>query len=495
MNLPKLLQGWPSLVLCLLAGATLPIAFAPVGFFPLAIVAPAILLAFWLQASPRRALLQGLLFGIASYGVGVSWVFISIHEFGNTSALLAAMFTFLFVLVLAIFTGLHGYLLRRLFVSNNLSTTLLVFPALWVLMEYLRSTVLTGFPWLLIAYSQVHAPLAGYIPILGEFGVGFLVLFSSALAVVSFKAGKKWFYPAIALIALWLIGAGLMKIQWTQPSNNKWYSVVLVQGNIPQELKWDAAYLDHTLRTYVDLTRPHWRSDIIIWPESAIPIAYQYVQEFIASLDSQAHHHAAALMVGLPMAANEKNYYNSVLMLGQGSGKYFKRHLVPFGEYLPFEKLLRGLIKFFDIPMSDFIAGLNPQANLTAADLWLAPFICYEIAYAEIVRNTLPQAQLLVTTSNDAWFGNSLAPWQHLDIGQFRALQTGRYMLFAGNSGVTAVIDPHGKTIAQVPQFKATVLTSKIQAMQGKTPWITIGTWPIIIFMLLMVSICFFRRK
>lgn len=478
--------GWQGYMLALIAGALTPFAFAPVGFYPLAVLSPAVLLALWSNAAPSRAFTQGLLFGIGSFGVGVSWVFISIHEFGNTAVPLAALLTFLFVILLALFTALQGYLSRRFFTVNPL-TIGFVFPASWVLMEWIRGWIFSGFPWNLMGYSQINSPLAGYIPLIGEYGVSFLVVLSSALLVMFFRLGPYRKAIAIALLLIWSSGIGLNKLEWTQPKNAKQYSAALVQGNVPQELKWNPNYLHDTLKTYLQLTRLHWDKDIIVWPESAIPTAYQYVTNFLEALNTEAKATNTAVIVGIPMQHQyhfEDHFYNALVVLGAGSGIYFKRHLVPFGEYLPLKDLLRGLIAFFNIPMSDFIPGKMAQDNLKIMDLWVAPYICYEIAYAEVVRHNLPQAELLVTTSNDSWFGNSMAPWQHLEIGQFRALQTGRYMLFASNSGVTAIIDPKGRVIAMIPQFKEAVLSGKVQAMIGATPWVKIGTMPVIILLL-----------
>lgn len=486
MRMTIQLQSRIGYFIALLIGVITPFAFAPVGFFPLAIVTPAILLLLWLGATPAQALKQGFLFGIGMFGVGVSWVFISIHEFGNTNVPLAALLTLLFIVILAAYPAITGYLLKRYF-SLSLKASLFIFPALFVLMEWLRGWAFSGFPWLILGYSQIDSPLAGYIPIIGEFGVSFLILLTSALSVYAIKSAK-YIYPTLALILIWGLGFTLTKIEWTAPNNSKWYRVALIQGDIPQELKWSPGYLDKTLKTYLRLTRPQWDKDIIVWPESAIPTAFHYVADFLDALDKEAKEHNTTLITGIPIQEQTKgsfadHFFNSLIVLGHGEGSYAKRHLVPFGEYVPLQALLRGLIGFFDIPMSDFIPGTITQGNLKAGNLAIAPYICYEIAYAEIVRQNLPQAELLVTASNDSWFGNSMAPWQHLEIGRFRAQQAGRYMLFATNSGVSAIIDPKGKIITSIPQFKEAVLTGKVQAMTGATPWVKLGTMPVIILL------------
>ncbi|CAM4467333.1 MAG: Apolipoprotein N-acyltransferase [Legionellaceae bacterium] len=497
MNKLSLLKKGLPYFLVIIAGACTPFAFSPIHFYLFALLTPAILFKVWQKSLPKEAFIQGLLFGISFFSIGVSWVFISIHEFGNTSIFIASLLTFFFILVLAFFIGLQGYLYRRYFSQTSEISSIMTFSALWVIMEWVRSGIFSGFPWLILGYSQIHSALSGYIPILGEYGVSFLLTLSSGLLILFFS-NKKRFLIASIFFMIWLSGFALSKIEWTKPKNLKWYKVALLQGDIPQELKWNPDYLNNTLKTYLELTRQHLTTDIIIWPESAIPTAYQYVNDFLIALNEEAKANNIALIVGIPSIANQKtnfedHYYNGLFTFGKGSGSYFKRHLVPFGEYLPLKKLLHGLIAFFDIPMSDFIPGKMAQEKLKLKDLSAASFICYEIAYPEIVRYQIDTADLLITISNDSWFGNSLAPWQHLEIGQFRALQTGRYMLFASNSGVTAIINPKGIITKIIPQFKTAVLTGEIQAMVGITPWMKIGSLPIIF--LLFLNLLFIKLK
>lgn len=439
------------------------------------------------------------MFGLGLFGVGASWVYISIHEFGNTPAVVAGIITFLFVFILASLIGLTGAVFRRFF-THHLLHTAIAFPALWVLQEWLRSWIFSGFPWLLLGYSQINSPLAGYIPVLGEYGVSFLVTLISALLFLTSHVGKRFGYCLLVMLVILSGGASLRQVNWTQPASDKWYSAALIQGNVPQEMKWNADYLDKTLRTYLTMTRTVWDKDIIVWPESAIPTAYQYAIDFINELGQEAKRTNTALIIGIPVEQQNPGdansyFYNSLMVLGKGEGTYYKRHLVPFGEYLPLKKWLHGLIGFFNIPMSDFIPGEMPQPNLRVLGLAVAPFICYEIAYGNVVRQNLPAAELLVITSNDSWFGNSLAPWQHLEIGQFRSLQTGRYQLFASNSGITAIIDPQGRIVDRIPQFIEAVLIGKVQARTGVTPWVKWGSAPVILFILLIVAIIYIKNR
>lgn len=450
-------------LISLIAGSLLPLAFAPWHYFWLAPIATAILLYIWLKSTPWRAALNGWLFGIGMFGVGTSWVYISIHRFGGASILLSSMLTALFIITLALFIAICGYCMTR-FAPKKF---ILSFPVFWILFEWLRSHLFTGFPWLLLGYSQTNSLLRGYAPIIGVYGISLLVALSAALIAAIFKRRKKIF-PIIILILIWAVGELLVPINWTKPTG-KPITVSIVQGNIPQQLKWSPDQIAPTIQHYKSLTQPYWNNDIIIWPEAAIPLPLPYAQTFVNQISAAAKKHHASLILGIPIQINSQ-YYNAAISLGAGSGKYYKQRLVPFGEYVPFESILRGLFTFFDLPMSEFVKGPTKQDLLHAGNVLIAPYICYEVAYAHLVHRDLPKAQLLITISNDAWFGKSIAAAQHLQIGQMRCLETGRYMLFGTNNGITAIINPQGKIVKRLPRFKSLVLTGKVYAMQGETP-------------------------
>jgi len=498
-------------LLALIAGSLFPLAFAPFHYYCLAILAPAILLRLWQIDNRWQIILRGWLFGVGMFGVGVSWVYVSIHVYGNASAPLAIFFTVLFVFTLALFIAGQGLLFSTLRPAKSFICALIGFPASWVLFEWVRSWLFSGFPWLFIAYSQVASPLRGLIPVLGEYGAGFIVLLTSALFVVIFelisKAVKRqhiaksiWlrlFFAVAVVFSFWVLSFFLNHIVWTK-NQNKPISVSLIQGDIPQELKWSESYLQKTLTLYYDLTRQHWKSELIIWPEGAIPLPLPEAQDFVTQLTNEAKVHHATLLTGIPVqAANQFQYYNAIVALGSGSGHYYKWHLVPFGEYVPFEKIVGNIFQFLDIPMSNFIPGPTKQHDVVAGNTIIGPFICYEIAYGNALEAVLPQAQILVTVSDDAWFGHSLAPAQHLQIGQFRALESGRDLLFATNNGITAIINSMGKVLNSLPQFKIAVLTGFVQPKIGLTPWGRIGNMPFIgvIFLLFAMTWLVNRRE
>lgn len=494
-------KRWGDL-LSFLAGAILLLAFAPLHLYLFALLSPAILLGCWMSASPSRALWRGWLFGMGMFGVGVSWVYVSIHEFGNTAAPLAAILTLLFVSCLAFFPALQGYIFRKISSRNRLLDSLLLFPVTWVLFEWIRSWFLTGFPWLLLGFSQVSSPLRGFIPLIGAYGVAFLILISSGsiyIVLTNIKSNVRRLFTVIPLViilaGIWGGGAYLSDIQWTQPLG-KPLRVAMIQGNIQQDQKWLANQIRPTLRTYYDLTTQHWNSDIIIWPEAAIPIPLKFAKSFLKGLDLQAKKHHVTLITGIPVEVpNRFSFYNAMITLGNGRGHYYKRRLVPFGEFVPFGNLLRGVIALLDIPMSDMKSGPEDQPDLSAGRVKIAPFICYETAYWQDLYRELPAGNVLVTISNDAWFGNSLAPYQHLEMGQFRAMQGGRAMLFSSNNGITAIINAQGEVVKRIPQFVRAVLTGEVQPRSGSTPWIRYGgNTPIILFFWALFLLLFLKR-
>lgn len=483
---PYLKEGF-----ALILGGLLALAFAPVAFYPLAILCPALLLLLWLNCTPQRAFFIGLFFGIGFFTVGVSWVFISIHVFGQTSIVLSLLITGLFIFILALFLGLQGYFLNHFFPDNTRLKRYLVFPSLWTLSEWIRSWIFTGFPWLLLSTSQVNSPLAGYAPLVGGLGITFLVTLSSALLLSLINKIEKYFLcTLLLLIALWTVGYGLNFIHWTR-TVGKPIQVSLIQANVPQAIKWQPNYIQTSLDDYQQLTQAYWNSRLIIWPEAAIPLLKHNALPFLNQLDSEAKQHGTTIITGIPIQQGFQ-YYNGMLALGVDHAHYYKQRLVIFGEYLPWWiSWAQGLLNLLDIPMSSFSPGPPNQSVFKVANLNLGTFICYEIAYPSLIREALPKAQLLLTINDDAWFGHSFALAQHLQIGQFQALVTGRYLLFLSNTGMTAIVNPQGNIQAQLPSFKIRVLTGKVYALSGTTPWVKLGDCPIIIFLVGLVILCY----
>lgn len=482
------------ILICIFAGLILPFAFAPHDLWPIALISPALFL-YGLTDSvspirlttPKRGAWRGFLFGFSFFGVGASWVYVSIHTYGNTNVFFAGLITVLFLLILASFFALLGGLQCRFFSVPHLLC--LTFPSLGVLIEAFLGKFFTGFPWLFLGYSQAVSPLKGYAPLLGVYGVSFLVYLMGALlfSVVFLKSYYRWMSAGLIGILLGL-GAFFSTIQWTHPERSAIH-VALVQGNIPQEIKWDDHYAQRIVDTYVKLSANHWDHSLVVWPEAAIPIPLPMSQPLTSILSTMANRNQATLMTGIPIQDPLKHaYYNSLIVLGANTGTYHKRLLVPFGEYVPMGEWLRGLVGFFNLPMSDMIPGALQQSPLILGQNKIGTFICYEICYPDRVLESLDQKDAFLTViSNDAWFGHSWAAAQHAEIAQFAAIATQRYLALDSNNGITAIIDPHGKFLKTLPPYTTGVLTGTIIPYTGVTPWGNLGNFPLLALFLLFL--------
>lgn len=482
-------HDYPRLI-AFLAGLILPFAFAPFNLAFLAILSATILLFIWMNTSPREAFIRGWWYGFGYFGIGVSWVYVSIHDYGNTPSLIAIALTVVFVAFLGLFQALQGYFLQYFFKDKQTPhwlKALLYFPASWVLIEWIRTWILTGFPWLQLGHSQINAPLAGFIPLVGVFGLTAIVTVISGLFYLcSYKTGwKQKTLLLLAILSIYLLGFLLKPIHWTTPQTHP-LPVALVQGNIPQTLKWSPHELEHILRLYPQMSRSIWNTNqLVVWPEAAITWPIPFSLGYLNFLRNTLSHSPTNLVTGIPVQSdNGQNYYNAMVLLGrEGADIYYKRYLVPFGEYLPLASCIKTMIGFFalcplnSIPGSDGsnIVLQNHTHPIDSKHLVIAPFICYEIAFPNAILTTVPHSNLMVVISNDSWFGNSFAPWQHLQIAQFAALAAGRYLLFSTNDGITAVIDEKGQIVAKAPRCCQTVLKSQVILMSGNTPWVRYG--------------------
>ncbi|WP_267256486.1 apolipoprotein N-acyltransferase [Coxiella endosymbiont of Ornithodoros maritimus] len=479
-------------VLALITGVILPLAFAPFNWFPIAFISPTILLAVWLRSRPLVAWWRGCLFGFGFFGVGASWIYVSIHHFGNANVPLAVLITVLFVFILALFVAFQGLSFSLLFRKRKaVLTALFAFPAWWVVWEWLRSILFTGFPWLFLGYSQINSPLKGFGPLFGIYDISLIVAFISGciyLLVTSKKLSRK-IMCLILIILPFIVGWVLTFIPWAHPGSES-VQVGLVQGNIGQRLKWDSDTLYSTLHTYYSETQKNWNNSIIVWPEAAIPIYPQQASFFLQSMDKEAKQHNTALITGIPIYHEKTNkVFNGLMILGDGHGLYLKRHLVPFGESFTSSKICNLLMKYFDIPMSNLSPGPEDQEPTVVKAIPFAPFICYEIAYPNEVLNHVSNKQFIVVVSDDSWFAGTIAPVQQLQIAQMRALETERYLLYSTNTGITAIISPEGKIVKSAPQNQRLVLNGQIKPVTGKTPLMSWNYYPvvgiIIVFLLL----------
>lgn len=478
--------GWPGHLLALAAGALTPLALAPWNLWPLAQLALALAYLGLRQVDGRAAWWRGWWYGFGAFAAGTSWVYVSIHDYGAASPALAGLLTLLFCAGLALFFALPAWAwskwLRR---ERAPLADALAFAALWLAQEALRGWLFTGFPWLFVGYSQLDGPLAGLAPLGGVWLLSFAMALSAALLVnlpALLTHGRGLLGAGLLLAGLWGGGLWLKDHPWTRPAGAP-LTVAAMQGNVEQNMKWDPEQLNAQLALYRDMTLAEAPADLYVWPETAVPVLKEYAEGYLAVMGRIASERNAALITGVPLrqpdASGRPRYYNALLALGQGGGTYLKQKLVPFGEYVPLQDLLRGLIAFFDLPMSDFARGPADQALPTARGYRIAPYICYEVVYPEFAASLAARSELLLTVSNDAWFGTSIGPLQHLQMAQMRALESGRWMIRATNNGVTALIDPFGRVQTEVPQFQRVVLRGEVVPMQGLTPYLQWRAWPL----------------
>lgn len=493
-------------LLALAAGLLLPFAFAPYGWWPLALVSLAVFFALLRRVSPRAAAWRGWLFGVGAFGHGVTWIQVSVHKFGLPLYSFSVSMTALFVLFMATYPALAAWLTRRL-PGGEVVRALCIAPAVWTGIEILRGWAWSGFPWLIVGYAQTASPYAGWVPLAGAHGAtlalaitaGALVVVIAELRAAGRGEGARPITLVVGGIALLLpaaLGQALTRLEWTEPDGAA-IDVALVQGAVPQAIKWQADYRGPTIDLYARLSEAHWGRAVVIWPETAIPAFPDEVAPLLRQLDARARQAGTALLIGMPSGDPRARYFNSVLLLGAGTGRYDKHHLVPFGEYLPFDAYLRPLLDFLSIPMSSFTAGGAAQAALVAGALRFGVSICYEDAYGSEVRKPLPAANVLVNVSDDAWFGDSLAPHQHLEIAQLRALETGRPLLRATNTGISAIIDHRGRVSKRSPQFEAFVLAGTAQPRRGATPYVRYGNLPVFVgcALLCVAALLTLRRR
>ena len=481
-------------ILACISGSATTLAFAPTQITSLAILAPALLIILWHKASPKQAFWLGFSYGLSFFSISVWWVTISLHQYGNISLSLAWLLAILFFSYLAIFPGLTGWITVRFTQAHGLFFWGMI-PSLWVLTEWLRSTLFTGFPWMLLGYSQTDSWLSGLAPIIGTYGLSWVCMTLAGMLAYAFIHAKLkiWLTISTSIAALYGISYYLTTIPWTYPKSAP-ISVSLIQGNILQSYKWQDQQLSAILQIYLTLIEQELGRAIILIPEAALPTPSHWISRYIKHLDVLAKDAHSVVIVGIPVQPlpHIEAYYNALNVLGASQGHYYKRHLVPFGEYLTFLRGIDWLLRYFQIPMANFIPGPAKALPFQFNTLILKPLICYEIAYSKLVYDNLPSAEALAVVSDDSWFGDSVAVDQHLQIARMRALETRRYVLFDSNTGPTAIINPFGIIIAKVPLNQRAVLRSNITAMQGQTPviywkdnpilWLTTAIFAILIY-------------
>jgi apolipoprotein N-acyltransferase len=499
-NLLARLRGpWTAPVAALLAGALFVLALAPFHVWGLALLSPVLLAELLHGQRPGRAARLGWMYGIGQWGAGVWWLYISVHDYGNTPAWLSVIMVGLVALIMGSLTALMAFLYRRFRLDR---APLLTFAPLFIAFEWMRSWLFTGFPWLYTGYAFLDTPLENYAPVLGVFGVGLMAIVSAQLLAALAKYGRHCWPAALMAPMVWAIGSALGLHAWTTVDPARKLGVSIVQGNIPQDVKWQLEWRDKTLDIYRQWTKSEWGQDLVVWPEAAIPMFQYEAADFLAEMENNALTAHSTLVTGIPFADLRKldkqgipPFYNSIAAIGQGYGLYFKQRLVPFGEYIPFESLLRGSIPFFSRDMSSFSAGTAEQPPLTVRDYRAGAAICYEVAYPELTRRNARNADFLITISNDGWFGHSIGPDQHLQMVRMRSLENGKWFVRGTNNGISAIINEQGLIVAQAPQFKRTVLRGEVFMTNGQTPYLRFGYTPVMVLAGLMLLVGIWRGR
>ena len=480
--------------IAVLAGAALALAFAPLDFWPMALLAPAVLIWLWQGATQRAAAWLGFCFNFGNFSAGTYWLYISIHGFGLAPIWLALALMLALVCIMSAYQWLLGWAVARWLPASGASRWLLGIPAAWLLAEWLRGWLFSGFSWMSLGLSQTDTWLRGFAPVIGMHGISLLLLTGAGACVTLLLGTRRERIAALLLLLLpWPAGAALDRVDWTHVSGAP-VGVAVVQGAISQDEKWLESNRDTTLRIYRDLTRTALGTPLIVWPEAAAPDLANNLLGYLGALYKEASARGSSLVMGVLRAdpapggkPGEEIYFNAVVALAEHVSWYDKRHLVPFSEFFPVPVFVRRWLRLMSLPYSDFTHGAENQPALRVGPLVLGTTICYEDAYGSAQLGVLSEATVLVNVTNDAWFGRSTARYQHLQLSRMRALEAQRWMIRAANDGVSAVIGPRGEVVASAPEYQATVLRSSVVPRLGLPPYARTGNWLVVLLSLALV--------
>lgn len=477
-----------------LLGAICVLGFAPYYFYPASIFSVLGLCIYWYQArSIKQAAKFGFIFGLGLYTVGIYWIYISLHDYGGMPAIMAAFFTFLLASFMALFPAIAGAISKWLS-NSQLKYMAIAIPVFWALSDWVRSWIFTGFPWLTMGYSQVpYSPLAGYIPIIGVYGVSMLTVLTASLLALLWVSRAQHIpkkYLVFALVLIIPITGGLLKlISWSTPIG-KPISVALLQGNISQKIKWSPEFSQKTIDLYIEMIKKT-KADLVVLPETALPVISSQIDPAVSNaIASHVSGNGGDLIMGMVEYHDATDtYFNSAISYGIAPSQYYQKdHLVPFGEFIPL-KLVFGWIyrDWLNMPLSDMSRGGTQQKPMQLGTQKVAVNICYEDVFGEEIIRQLPEATLLVNISNDAWYGQSYAAYQHMQFSQARSLETGRMTLRATNTGATAIIDSHGYVTEHAPHDENVILQGQAQGYTGATPYVRFGNWLFLIISLIAI--------
>jgi apolipoprotein N-acyltransferase len=463
-------------VLAFAVGALLACAFAPLEWWPLAILCPAALMWLWEEAAPREAAWTGFWFSFGTFLAGTYWLYVSVHDLGGAPVWMTIGIMLGLIGIMALYHALIGYAVARWLPQRGAWRWLVGMPAVWLLVEWWRGWFLSGFSWLSLGYSQTDTWLARFAPLLGVYGIS-LVLLTSAGALVALIRGnaRVRLIAGLTLVVPWVIGAALGPVRWTHPSGAP-VPVAVIQADIPQDEKWQEAYENKILQRYREMTESVLGTKLIVWPEAALPEPANNMLPYIAAIDRATQARGSSLVMGVVRASDDgQNYYDSILALGRQASWYSKDHLVPFAEFFPVPRFVRNWLRLMSLPYDSFTRGGTDQSPLPVAGLELGATVCYEVGYGSYMLHMLPKADALVNVTNDAWFGHSTARYEQFQMARMRALEEGRSMIVATNDGISAVIGPRGEVLASAPPFKQYVLRSSVTPRAGITPFTRVG--------------------
>ena len=484
----------------LIAGLFLPLGFEPFGLWGLTLVSLALLIFLLENLDKKQSFKVCFTFGLGYWLSGISWVYVSIHYHGNQDFLSSSLITLLFIICLSVYTGMVGLLYHYLSIAKNYNE-MVIFPVCWFAIEIIRSSLFTGFPWLLIGTTLSGSILDGWISVIGSQGnTLILATLSGSLVVVyrNIKSTKPLFFSSLVVLTIIFSSIFIKSIHWTTPYQEVTASVY--QPNLTLEEKWSYEGITKTKNLIEESLKNSTRSELIIFPETALIQTEKVMEEWLSKINEEANSKEVSLLTGI-MARNEAEITNNqmrnrIIGLGKATGSYDKIKLVPFGEFIPFEGIIGNLLDFMGLNITSTLPG-NQYNLIESGDLKIAPSICYEIAFGNLVNNTAKQANILVTISNDTWFGESIGPVQHLQIAVDRALEHQKPVLRSTNSGFSAIIDNKGNIIAKSGFFEEDRVKSTLMTYSGHTPYASLGNLIGYIYAIIsiMLWLCIKRTK
>ena len=488
-----------NLIQATISGSLSVFSFSEISHWTIIIVAIGWFLLVLKNANKTESFWAGWFFGIGYFGSNIWWIHISIERFGIPDPLIAVSLNAIFICLLAFYFSIFGLFTKLL--SSSRAPFLLIAPFIWLLVEIARGFFLTGFPWLVVGYTQIDSPLSALLPLIGAHGVSFVVVcLAACLAYLvcskSLIQKSVIVFPAmVVLISLHF----LQKSEYTSKINDS-LNVSIVQGSLPFEIRWSNNSTKLILERYLELSKDEWTSDILVWPETVFTMPLDLNEAEVKLLKSISQRTNTHLILGAPfLQSSDNKIFNSILSVSESIDLYKKRKLVPFGEYFPFRKLFRNFYDILNIPLSDFTQGSQEKNKFIIKDNTIGVLICYEIAFASLVRSSLPQAELIINLSNDSWFGRSIAAFQHLQIVRVRAAELERPIIRATNTGISAIINYKGDVIVSSEQFTAQVIDGLVEGRMGSTPYSKIGELGVAFYalglVLIALTIRFLRNR